>query len=568
MPIMKNFLLGIISALFVAVSAHGQTDPNWIWAKKLDANARNVKIAAIDETGNFYCFGHFNNEVELGNELDLGNGITLVNSSTTINAFIAAYDTNGVAQWAKKFIGIYITDLSRDKAGNIYICGSFKDSADLGNGTIIREPDNKFNIVTAKLDKNGNVLWAKTPVYYFSSEYDRIAVLTISTDESGNSYIGGTFRGLYSFGERGSLVHIHSDQMFVARYNTDGEIAWAWYSQGDGSAMVTAIGIDSQGNTRVGGHGRGNNIYRLHNVGGEKYDIFTLKVDSAYDATYLTTWGRKAGGGEEDILNDVAVDKEGNVFICGKHGRNTAFGSVVFNLSESHSYSLYLAKYDSLGQLLWARSTTGANWSAARAIALDNNGNAYICGEYSGITQFNSATELRSRGMEDLFIAKYDKNGNMDWVKRAGSNGRESASSMVLDVAGNLYIQGVFDSTFTLDSATLSREGYNNNFIAKFSTRNVVGIFDEVTSESDNILSIHPNPAHATSRISFKTTAPSHTRLTLTDVLGRQTLLKEETLDAGEHGTEITTANFPAGIYVLTLETGGQTRSQTIVIER
>jgi hypothetical protein len=76
-------------------------------------------------------------------------------------------------------------------------------------------------------------------------------------------------------------------------------------------------------------------------------------------------------------------------------------------------------------------------------IATDAQGNVYICGRVRNLSNINGHA-LNTYGGNDIFVAKLDCSGNLVWVKVAGSQvgERDHGNSLVLDGLGHIYITG------------------------------------------------------------------------------------------------------------------------------
>jgi len=79
-------------------------------------------------------------------------------------------------------------------------------------------------------------------------------------------------------------------------------------------------------------------------------------------------------------------------------------------------------------------------------IEIDSLGNVYVCGEVMQFADFN-ATPVTTYGLRDIFIAKYNCNGNLLWVKTAGSRFDDYAYDMKIDGLGHIYLTGLLFST-------------------------------------------------------------------------------------------------------------------------
>ncbi|MFN6038135.1 MAG: hypothetical protein ACK452_06685, partial [Bacteroidota bacterium] len=131
---------------------------------------------------------------------------------------------------------------------------------------------------------------------------------------------------------------------------------------------------------------------------------------------------------------------------------------------------IFLAKYTTSGNLIWARRAGGYDYEKALGICNDALGNVYICGLFRGSAKFGGVTTIYSSGENDIFIAKYDSNGNFIWVRKAGSNARDEAKAIKCDANGNIYITGLYKNSCSFGNQVLyAPVGYFNAFIAKYS---------------------------------------------------------------------------------------------------
>jgi hypothetical protein len=200
-------------------------------------------------------------------------------------------------------------------------------------------------------------------------------------------------------------------------------------------------------------------------------------------------WAIKAGGPFIDGIFGLDVDTGGNCYSAGQNGLRALFGTNLFDNGQ------FAAKYDNAGSLMWARHFTGIPWMIARGDLL---GNCYVTGGFLNYTDFGG-TNLSNPGPYNVFVAKYDQNGNLLWVRQAGGDDDDAGLDIAVDALGNCYITGYFNSQFCIfDSITLTNGwlyggGVSAMFVAKYdSAGNVVwairgGASDGETSTGDRI---------------------------------------------------------------------------------
>jgi hypothetical protein len=130
---------------------------------------------------------------------------------------------------------------------------------------------------------------------------------------------------------------------------------------------------------------------------------------------------------------------------------------------------MYLAKFDSSGNNLWAKSAGGGaneGTEAVNAIGLgtDANGNVYVVGSYTTTDAIFGNVTLASVFNGSSFLVKYDAQGNALWALNVGGN-LNNANSIAVDANGNSFITGSFTGSYIIggpDSVPLNSniEGY------------------------------------------------------------------------------------------------------------
>ena len=174
-----------------------------------------------------------------------------------------------------------------------------------------------------------------------------------------------------------------------------------------------------------------------------------------------------------------ACDSSGSVYFVGEFVKEIAFGDTILYAS-GNKLEIFLVRYDSSGQFIWARSAGGSGDDFCFEVANDHEGYIYITGNFTGQAHFGNYT-LTSTGENDIYLAKYDSEGTCLWVDQAGGPDYfDNAIALDIDPAGNIYLTGCFDNTATFGDTTLS-SGYPSSgdpnlewggdiFIAKYKT--------------------------------------------------------------------------------------------------
>ncbi|MDB6032778.1 MAG: hypothetical protein JWM16_3116 [Verrucomicrobiales bacterium] len=115
------------------------------------------------------------------------------------------------------------------------------------------------------------------------------------------------------------------------------------------------------------------------------------------------------------------------------------------------------------------RQTSGEGPDRGTGIATDNAGNLYLIGTYSNALNFGDA-KLSSAGGNDVFMAKYNRNGQLAWAKTVGGPGSDSGSAVAVDPFGFIYFSGSVTGLVTFDGVVWTNSTGRVGFMAKYTS--------------------------------------------------------------------------------------------------
>ncbi|AMJ67873.1 hypothetical protein AXW84_22465 [Hymenobacter sp. PAMC 26628] len=230
---------------------------------------------------------------------------------------------------------------------------------------------------------------------------------------------------------------------------------WARQAGGPGQDNARKLAIDGSGNAYVVGSFTGPaqfGAFTLGQAGAGGSQAYLAK----YSAQGDVLWAKEAPA---VVFADVAIDADGNACVLGAFSGSATFGST--KLTSQATGDVVIAKYDSQGQVLWARAggTAPGSLLSASALAVDAAGNVYVAGSLRGSAFLGgSAGAITSEGPLNLFVAKYDGQGNPLWIRQGGGGtGLGCAGTgLGVDAAGNAYVAGFFGNTATFGTITLT----------------------------------------------------------------------------------------------------------------
>ncbi len=567
---MKKLLITTLLAIF-CISLNAQT-PNWAWADSpVGSYTDEGHRIATDASGNVYAVGYFYSK-----NITFGN-YTLTNASP-VNAlgrdiYMVKYDPYGNVLWATSEGGIInetITGICIDNNGNIYLTGYYSSTSfSFGATTLNNVSDTNSSylddIFLVKYDASGNVIWAKT---HGGNHIDESR--GISIDTSGNIYITGYFGSVsIDFGTTtltNTSTFIQKYDIFMVKYDPSGNVIWAKSTGGERDEYGENILIDLSGNIYTIGTFSSPSIIcgtdtlinaSALNIPPYTYnptaDVFIVK----YNPMGNVIWAKSFGGLEHDYSYDIASDQSGNVYVTGASNSDSInFGTISLNNKYGNSYSSFIVKFDSVGNILWAKLIRGDTYDLAPSISVNDSNQLYVTGSFESDSIVFGTTILTKTGnysyTSDIYIVKYDSSDSVLWAKLVGGIYSEFSNDISIDANENIYITGSFSSpsiSFGATNLTNSAASINNTDMAIFVAKLGTNIGMAVETNSINTINIFPNPFSYTTTIKtnvFLTDAS----ITVYNINGQ--VVKKIT---GISGNEITLYrdNLPDGIYLLHL---------------
>lgn len=299
-------------------------------------------------------------------------------------------------------------------------------------------------------------------------------VHSIAADGSANVYTSGRFRSTATFGIH-NITSVGASNGFITKQNSGGDVLWVKQLVSSGHAQAYGITADAAGNIYATGLFLGTTTFETHILtppSGNNRAMFVVKYDTNGTIVWINQFdGNETGFG---VGNEIKTDDAGNIYIAGYFNDTITFGATT--LASEGGSDGFIMKQDPNGNVLWAKGMGGVNDSYAQSIHVDGIGNVYTAGFFNGSVDFEGHI-LTSEGQNDLFIAKYDSDGGMIWVRQSGGTGYDEAISVTTDASGNVYTTGHFENIVVFGSHTLTSTGNRDGFIAKYdSDGNIVWV--------------------------------------------------------------------------------------------
>ena len=430
------------------------------WAALGTGSAQIANAVTVDSQGNFYMTGQFGGTTTFGT-------ISLTASGNG-NIFVAKYNSSGIVQWALKAQGSGTFDrgtaIKLDVAGNVYVTGTFTNTATFGSISVTSAGGN--DIFVAKYNNLGVVQWVQR-AGGTGNDYSN----GLSFDPVNNVYIVGSFENQATFGTT-TLISAGGSDIFVAKCdNATGAFQIANRAGGVGSDVATAIDINSGGTICVTGYFSGTATFSSTSlVSAGNTDIF---LTTYLPASNIWIQSFRMGGTSGDVANAIVMETgTSNYYIAGGFTDVISFPTSTGSntVTSSGAMDIFVAKFAFAGgspSNVWVQRSGGTGGEVANGLALDNSGNVYVTGKFTHTATFGSTT-LVSEGMEDIFTMKYGTNinnnaGIFKWVQKNGGISFDTGNSIACDANNNVYVAGSFIGKMCFGSTVLnSGTGFNN----------------------------------------------------------------------------------------------------------
>jgi prepilin-type N-terminal cleavage/methylation domain-containing protein len=383
-------------------------------------------------------------------------------------------------------------DIEKLTDGSSIVVGAFTGTYTFGQGetnaTTLVSAGSR-DIFVAKYNPNGTLVWAKR-AGGTSEDYGATKVVVYP---DGSSVVTGSFTDTAVFGQgetnATTLVSAGSRDIFVAKYNANGTLAWAKRAGSTGGAEYGfGLAANADGTVLATGYFEGSatfgqgetNATTLVSAGDA--DTFLAK----YNANGTLAWVKRIGGNSAEWAYGISNNTDGTFVITGV----LLSGSVIFGqgetnqttLSNSGIYNSYIAKYNSDGSLIWAKKivSTGSSFNWGRDIVMHSDGSSTVSGFFTGPAVFGqgetSEITLTSAGGSDAYIAKYNANGTLAWARRAGGVNDDGGDDIIGTQDGGVIVTGAFEGTAVFageggaNAVTLVSAGGRDAYIAKYNS--------------------------------------------------------------------------------------------------
>ncbi len=470
-----------------------------------------------------------------------------VTSNGQDDLFLACLDGNSLEWKWKMTSGSSLddswSDIEIDQDGNIICAGVFWVEMDFGGIKLINQVGGK-SIFLAKIDPNGQVLWARS--------FDGTALKEmrgIDTDIYGNIFLSGYFREQLLLDEI-TLQAVGETDAFVAKLDPNGNPKWARSFGGRKDTRGIEVGVMEEGKLAFVGYYNDTTYFGGHALPAKTFDrdLFVTQLDSLGQVL----WAKRAGGVFDEEPFDLAIDSEGNLWITG-YVVGVLTVADGFSIQSTNATSdLLILKYDADGTPLLAKTYGGTEPVQANSLQWMSN-QIVFTGTYQGAVNLTNSLPVVSDGNAGFILAT-DQNGQVLWARSLDGDG-QVFSNQIVQLNNTIWLGGTFSNTMLFGDQSLEANGGFDAFVVSLA-------LSPTASRSvsrDVSLKLFPNPVSDTL---YLESTQEVTHLRLEDTEGKTVFTSKKWV------AQIDLSHLPIGVYFLRYQAKGQMLSKVVLIQR
>lgn len=464
--------------------------PSWVAATSSGGTGTAFSYAVkVGPDNHQYVTGSFSGTATFGS--------TTLTSAGGQDIFLAKYAGPGDLLWIVQAGGSSDDsgqELAFDSSGNVYLTGSFTDSATFSSteGATITVTGVGITIFLAKYTSSGALVWVQTGAAPFPQQNNPTGLGMAVNAAAGTVYITGFAQDDTTFSSANGTVNdvpgVGYWHMFLVKYDSSGNFLWGETNAAEPNSMGYAVAVDASDNAYVTGWMEDTTTFYSNDgeditvtgfspaqtTGDYPGDAYLVK----YDRIGNVKWVNHIGG-YKAIGSDIAVSPSGDVSMVGfigninygspgeaetivtslPPGKNVNLGGGVF--TNPYNQDMLIVTYDSAGVLKLADRRGGSDQEAASGMAYDLSGNLYVTGIY-----LDAADQLT------LFVEEFSGK-DLLWQKAAGNAGEWMGGNngitpaVCVDSAGRIFVTGGYQGTASFGKIKLTSLGTSSMFLAE-----------------------------------------------------------------------------------------------------
>jgi hypothetical protein len=557
---MKTKIFIAVFILIICASNH-LIAQNWLWAQSFAGTSGQAGQDIIaPNNGYIYSFGIY----QLLDAVSPGTvvaGNVTISSQGSSNGFVAQYDQAGnfitITNVQSYPVGGFNTGgggvgffnyPTADDSNNLYIAVAIA-----ANGLVDTIPVAYSSppIALSKWNADSRCLW----LHYFGGSS------LMARFYGGYNYLLGNYQqpqiqiGTFQLSDPAN-----KQQGYLAKSDAQGNCQWAKQATG-GNIYFKYLDIVNDG-ICITASTDSCFIYDTLNVCPPAGKSLTVLMQ--LDTAGSIIWFKKVIASDQfSFIYKIAPIASGGFYVMGGLDTTLCIGNDTLHKLGNEIIDEFIAKFDTLGNILWVKQIPVSNGSLAIAsIKVDTFGYFYLTGYFTGTQTFGNYS-VTAQSARDLFVTRYSPAGECMGVVTVPN---AQAYAVTEDSAGNAIVTGAIEATATFGNTTLTASSQTNFFIAKLSAINYPAS-ETIVGPQDSLLQIYANPSKGifTIVVPPSIVQASNGNLMIYDSQG--SIVTNQTVDISSSNLQVNLGEIARGVYTVVLTANGRPFTGRVVIQ-
>jgi hypothetical protein len=275
---------------------------------------------------------------------------------------------------------------------------------------------------------------------------------------------GGYFTGELDFGNDIVLTSAGGDDVFIAMYDDMGNLLWAQSAGGSGTDILASADVNDDGVIVITGY------TDSYDAEFGEFALEFNGLDDGFLVIYnsegVCQSAVAVGGSGYDYGRAVAFDQN-TIYTAGRYSNTLTFGA--HTITASNAADCYLASVEINGEVNWLRSFGGNQNEDVNDVLVDGNGDVWVTGWFMGDINFDLYA-FSSIGQYDIYAVKYGSDNEYLGPLLAGSSGSDEGRALTLFPDGSIGIAGTFENSISVFGQQMNSEGYEDAFFYRFNS--------------------------------------------------------------------------------------------------
>ena len=462
------------------------------WAKSIGGNSSD-EIVAVTETydnGIVVC-GNFESK-----KINLGNENTIDNSGYNYNGIIIKYDSKGNLLWTKRLNENsnenMIKSITETDNGELILSGYVKNNIEINDNLTLKAQGEKDGLI-AKLDENGNIIWAKL---VGGTEDEELLSITVVND---NKIIAGGYFSNQIVINGNNIVSQGKTDGLILEFDSKGEIIWKDIIGGSGEDKVLSLSKDLNDGYIVGGYFSDsinlNNGLKIDSNGNKDAILIKYKQNNEIE------WERNFGGNQSEGINSVSVMSDGGYIVGGYFGSNqieVGNGEILGNKTINTGTDGMILKYNNLGEFEWLKEIGTVYSEEVKTVLGTRDGGMLVGSYYSRTTVRLEDGEFTFKqtggdGIDALLIKYEPMVGEKIEVKDAetiNNNDDRSIEKIIQAQDGGYVVGGTFYSDINIGTNNIVNSGKKDVILTKYNVSGEIQWVKSIGGSGNEYISI------------------------------------------------------------------------------